>query len=72
MWCCVIKRAAKDSNASIFRVQVTLNMEALPSSKTPGITSQKHITSQNTAIFKTLFILHHFHWTEGEIKLDQK
>ena len=40
MWFCVIKRAAKDSSATLFRVQVTLNMEALPSFKMPGTTSQ--------------------------------
>jgi hypothetical protein len=31
MWCCVIKQTAKGGSASKFRVQVTLNMEALPS-----------------------------------------
>ena len=45
MWYCVIKQTAKNSIASISRVQVTLNVEALPSFKMPGTTGQKKTTS---------------------------
>ena len=41
MWYCVIKQAVKDSNTTMFRVQVTLNMETLPSFEMTGTTSQK-------------------------------
>lgn len=41
MWCCVIKEVVKHSSATMSRVQVTLNVEALLSFEKPGTTRQK-------------------------------
>jgi hypothetical protein len=43
-----------------------------PSKRQELLVRKHNITSQNTGIFETVFILHHFHWREGEIKLDLK